>query len=332
MAYRKLYVGTALTIFLLLAGVLAAPDGKTAVAAEREYPSREIELVVPFPPGGPADTSARIIAPKMASILGVPVIIVNKPGGGGAIGSAYVAKAKPDGYTVNAPPNPPLTIIPILQKDLPYQVTDFVPVGSYAADASVIAARPGAPFKTLEELVDHARKNPGKLNFGSAGLGTVSFFTMELLKLSYGLDIAHVPFTGAGPLRSAILGGHVHLASTGFTAFGPLIRSGDLLPLASTAARRHPAFPQIPTMAEKGFPEAALNIWMGLYVPAKTPLAAVEVLAKALAQAARDASVVGAIEKTGMQMDYRDAEGTRRLLEDEHKAVRAAAKKLGMTK
>jgi len=320
------------SILGLLGGLLVPLAGGPAHAAERGYPAREIEFVVPFPPGGPADISARIIAPRMAALLGVPVVVTNKPGGGGAVGAAFVANARPDGYTVYASTNPPLTITTVIQKDVPYRMGDLVPVGSYAVDGNVFAVRADAPFRTLEELADYARKQPGKLSYGSAGLGTVAFFTMELFKLSAGVDIAHVPFAGGGPLKNAILGGHVQVASTGISALAAVIHSGNLQPLAITSPKRLPAFPQIPTMAEKGYPEASLTIWMGLYVPAKAPPAVVDVLGKALAQAARDPAVVGAVEKAGMQGEYRDAAATHRLLEAEHSAIRGAAQKLGMDK
>lgn len=320
------------TLPVLVLSMLGLVPSLATPAAGAEYPGREIELVVSFPPGGPADTSARIIQPKLSAILGVPVVVVNKTGGGGAVGADYAAKARPDGYTVYSSTNSVLTISPVVQKGLPYQMADFTPIGAYAADLGVITARAGAPWKTLEEFVEHAKRNPGKYNYGSAGFGTVSFFTMELFKLSYGLDIAHVPFQGTGPAKNAILGGHVTLASSGFGSFAPLFRSGDLIPLVTTAAKRVAAFPNVPTMAEKGFPEASLNIWMGLYVPAKTPRPVVDVLVKALAQAAKDPSVVAAFEKAGMFAEYHAPEETARLLQNETASVRKVAEKLGIGK
>ena len=322
----------AMALLGLFAGAAAPLGAGPGWAAEKEYPNREIEFVVSFPPGGPADTAARIIQPKMSAILGVPVVVVNKTGGGGALGADHAAKAKPNGYTVYASTNSVLTISPVIVKDIPYRMADFAPIGSYIADLGVITSRAGAPWKTLEEFVEHAKKNPGKLNYGSAGLGTVSFFTMELFKLSYGLDIAHVPFQGTGPVKNAIMGGHVTLASSGFGSFAPLFRSGDLIPLVTTAAKRVAAFPNVPTMAEKGFPEASLNIWMGLYVPAKTPKAVQDVLVKALTQAAKDPAVVAATEKAGMYMDYRDPAETQKLLESETASVRKVAERLGIGK
>jgi tripartite-type tricarboxylate transporter receptor subunit TctC len=220
---------------------LAVLGGAPAWAAE--YPAREIEMIVSFPAGGPADASARILAPVLSRALGVPIAVVNKTGGGGSVGADYVAKAKPDGATIYNSTNSALTISPVILKDISYKIGDFTPIGAYAADLGVITVRAGGPARTLEEFVDHARKNPGKLTYGSAGLGTVSFFTMELFKLAYGLDITHVPFQGTGPVKNAILGGHVTVATSGLGSLAPLIRSGDLVPLVTTAPKRVAAFP-----------------------------------------------------------------------------------------
>jgi len=300
-------------------------------ARAADFPAREIELVVSFPAGGPADTSARIVAPKLSAILGVPVVVANKPGGGGAIGADYVAKARPDGHTVYAATNSPLTINPHLQK-VPYKMADFAPLGAYAVDLGVITTRGGGPAKTLQEFVDYARKNPGKLSYGSAGFGTVSFFTMELFKIAYGLDLTHVPFQGTGPVKNAIMGGHVTVATSGFGSLAPLIKSGDLVALVTTAPRRVPEFPNVPTMAETGHAEASLNIWMGLYVPVKTPKPAQDTLAKALAQAARDPGVISAIEKAGMHVDYKDAAETQKTLDAETTTVAKVVEKLHLAK
>jgi tripartite-type tricarboxylate transporter receptor subunit TctC len=301
-------------------------------AGAADFPSREIELIVSFPAGGPADTAARIIAPKLSAILKVPVVVVNKTGGGGAVGADYVAKAKPDGYTVYASTNSVLTISPHLVKNLPYKLSDFTPLGAYGVDLGVITVRGGGPAKTLEEFVEYAKKNPGKLSYGSAGFGTVSFFTMEMFKLAYGLDLAHVPFQGTGPVKNAIMGGHVNVATSGFGSLAPLIKSGDLVALVTTSPRRVAAFPSVPTMVEKGFPDASLNIWLGLYVPAKTPKPVVDVLVKALAEAARDPAIAAAIEKAGMQVDYRDPAETQKLLDTEGANVSRVIEKLGIGK
>src|SRR5712664_3293759 len=173
------FMGAAATVMVLLAGNAPA-------RAQAPYPTRPVEFIIPFAPGGPTDTAIRLIQPQLSANLGVPVVIVNKAGGGGALGMDAVAKAKPDGYTLAATVRSTLTILPATQPDVPYKVSDFAPIGTYAIDSGVILVKAGAPWKTLEEFVDHARKNPGTLTYGSAGLGTNSYFNMELLQQAYG--------------------------------------------------------------------------------------------------------------------------------------------------
>ena len=318
-------------VFSVVLALMLSPLGQGR-AWSAEYPVRDIEMIVSFPAGGPADASARILAPKLSQVLGVPIAVVNKTGGGGSVGTDYVAKAKPDGSVIYNSTNAAFTISPAVLKDITYKLSDFTAIGAYAADLGVITVRAGGPARTLEEFVEHARKNPGKLTYGSAGLGTVSFFTMELFKLAYGLDITHVPFQGTGPAKNAILGGHVNVACSGLGSLAPLIRSGDLIPLVTTAPRRVPGFPQVPTMAEKGFPDASLNIWMGVFVPARTPKPVVEALTRAFNQAAKDSTVLAGLEKAGMQGFYHTGEETTRLLEQEAATVAKVADKVGLRK
>src|SRR2546426_7867636 len=301
-------------------------------AAQPAYAARPIEVSTPLPRGGPADTAARIIQPKLSAALGVPLVLVNKSGGGGALAADYVSKSKPDGYTVFAATNAPVTIVAATQPDISYRPADFAAIGTSMTDVSVFVGKAGSPWKTLEEFVEYVRKNPGKLSYGSAGLGTVSFFAFELFKHAYGLDITHVPFQGGGPVKNAIMGGHVTIASSGLNSFAPLMKSGDLIALATSAPKRVPAFPDVPTLAEKGLPDASLNIWMALFVPAKTPQGVVDTLAHALEQTMKEPSVVTAVEKAGMVVDYRGPSATAKLLETEYEAVKKVATRLGIGK
>lgn len=243
-------------LLIMVISVLVAGHAQ----AQTGYPTCQVEFIVPFPPGGPNDTAARLIQPQMSANPGAQVVIVNKGGGGGALGADYVMKARPDGYTLYFTTNTTLTILPAMQSDVSHRLSDFLTVGSTMADFGSMTTRPGNPWKTLEELEDHARKNPGKLSYGSAGVGTLSSLAMGIFKMSYGLDIAHVPFQGSGPVKNAILGGHVQAASSGLSSMEPLIKSDDLIAVVTTAPKRLPAYPNIPTMAEKGFPEATLNL------------------------------------------------------------------------
>jgi tripartite-type tricarboxylate transporter receptor subunit TctC len=320
----------ALTALSALA--LALASGAAPAPAQAPYPDRAIELVVTFPPGGPTDTAARIVQPFLAKELKVPVVLVNKGGGGGAVGMDAVAKARPDGYTIAATVRSTTTITPAVQADVTYRLSDFEMIGAYAASPQAIVARKGAPWRTLEELIADVQKNPGKLTYGSAGQGTNSFFTMELLKLARGLDIAHVPFGGSGPVKNAILGGHVPLAAVSLSTVIPVIKSGDVIGLVISGDRRNPALPDVPTMAEKGVAEASLSTIMEIYAPAKTPQAVVDRLAQTLAAVMKNPETIAALDKAGLEPYHRSPEASRREAEREYDTVQAAAKKLGLAK
>ncbi|TMQ14786.1 MAG: tripartite tricarboxylate transporter substrate binding protein [Candidatus Rokuibacteriota bacterium] len=312
----------ALATLVLLA--LAVP------AVAQQYPARPVEFVIPFAPGGPTDTAIRIIQPQLAANLGAAVVLVNKPGGGGAVGMDGVAKARPDGYTLAATVRSTLTILPATQPDVTYKIADFAVIGSYAIDSGVILVKAGAPWKTLEAFVEYARKNPGTVTYGSAGLGTNSYFNMELLQQAYGLTLSHVPFNGSGPVKNAILGGHVPIGAAALSAVLSVIRSGDIVALATSASKRVPAIPGTPTMTEKGQPEASLSTWMELYAPARTPKAIVDRLAAALEKTMKDPAVIAAIDKAGLTAEYHDPAATLRLVERENEIVVGLAKKLNL--
>lgn len=324
----KKKVGFAMFSFVLLMAIFS----NLGWSQEEKYPTRQIECIVNFPPGGPLDTSIRIIQPGLQAALGVPVVLTTKGGAAGALGADFVNKAKPDGYTILASANAALTVAPNVNPQITYKYTDFAHICSYTADPGVITSKAGAPWKNLEGLVEYAKKNPGKLNYGSPGMGTVAYFAMEIFKLSYGLDIVPVHFQGTGPIKNAILGGHVDLAASGFGSLAPLIRAGNIFPLVSTAPKRVEAFPDVPTMAEKGFPDASLNIWFGLFVPQKCPKVVVDKLATAMERVMKDPAVNSQIEKAGLFVDYRDSEGTFKLVETEFAAVAKVVKKMGIGK
>ena len=312
--------------------IVALLGTSASARAQASYPTRPIECVIPFAPGGPTDTAIRIIQPQLSANLGVPLVLVNKAGGGGALGMDAVAKAKPDGYTLAATVRSTVTILPATQPDVTYKLSDFAVVGAYAVDSQVVLVKSGSPWKTLEELVDSARKNPGKLSYGTAGLGTNSFFTMELLKLTYGLDMTHVPFGGSGPVKNAVLGGHVQVGAASLSPMLSVLRSGDVVALAISATKRIPSIPSVPTMTEKGQPDASLSTWAEIYTPAKTPKAIVERLAQALEKTMKDPNVVSAIDKAGLVVEYHSPEETLKLIQRENEIVVRLAKQLGLGK
>src|SRR3989454_2771929 len=321
---RSLLVAAAL---LTLA---VAPLAVVPRAWAQPYPARPIQFIIPFATGAPTATAMRLIPPQLAANLGVPVVLVNKPGGGGAVGMDGVAKAKPDGYTVAATVRSTVTILPATQPDVTYKLSDFAVVGAFAFDSGVVFVKAGAPWKTLEELVDSMKKNPGKVTYGSAGLGTNSYFNMELLQQAYGVTLAHVPFSGSGPVKNALLGGHVPIGAAALSAVLSVVRSGDLVVLATSASKRLPVIASAPTMTEKGQPDASLSRWMELYAPGKTPKPIVDRLSAALEKTMRDPDVIAAIDKAGLTVEYRDPAATLTLVERENAVVTRLARKLNL--
>jgi tripartite-type tricarboxylate transporter receptor subunit TctC len=318
--------GLVITVVCLMA--LASP----LYGAEERYPTRQIEFIINFPPGGPLDSVTRIIQPPLQAALGVPIILTTKGGAAGALGTDFVAKAKPDGYTLLSTTNPSLTIAPHVNPQIPYKISDLTPVCVFGADLGFISSKPGAPWKNLEELVEYAKKNPGKLNYGSPGLGTVAYFAMEIFKLSYGLDIVPVHFQGTGPVKNAILGGHVDLAASGFGSMGSLVKAKSITGLVTTTVKRLPDYPDIPTMAEKGFPDACLNIWAGLFAPKQCPPVVANRIGAAMEKIMKDPAVVRQMEAAGFFIDYRNSENTAKLIEEESKTVGKVVQKTGMGK
>jgi tripartite-type tricarboxylate transporter receptor subunit TctC len=214
-----------------------------------------------------------------------------------------------------------LSVKTAIDKNTPYKIEDLAPLGMYAVDVGILAAQPALGIKTIEELIEHARKNPDRLSFASAGQGTTTHISAELLKHAVGIKMLHVPFRGSGPAAQAMLGGHVPLISGAYSSLRPLLENGTVIPLITTAPRRLPALADVPTLAEKGYERAALNIWNALYVPAATPQPIFEQLAGALAQASRNEAMNAAIVRAGMQPDYGDAARARRLLRQEYEVV-----------
>jgi tripartite-type tricarboxylate transporter receptor subunit TctC len=303
----------------LIAGILAALAALPVLAQQ----GRPIELVVPAPPGGFNDVTARILQPSLSAQLGAPVVVISKPGANFVIGTDYVAKGAANALAVGLLPNAPITIATAMKQPLPYQLNDLVAVGIVCADVSVITAARETPFGTLEEMVEFARRNPGKLTYASAGQGSVNSLAMEMIKQVYKLDITHVPYQGSGPARTAVLGGHTALGATGLSPMLTLLRSGEVKGIVTTAAGPVPGLPNMPTMAAKGFPEASLNLWLGIFVSSRAPRETLDRLGQSLARTMKEPAVVSQLEKAGLIVDYRDAAGAAKLIEAELRALRS---------
>ena len=267
-----------------------------AISEAAEYPTKTIQIINPFPPGAVTDIVARIVAPKMTAILGQQVIIVNKAGGGGAVGIQAAKDAVPDGYTILVTP-PPILLIPLVNKNSGFAMKDFTPLTLATSSPNTTVVKADAPWKTLEEFIAEAAKNPGALTYGSAGPGTTPHFIGELVKLKTKIDLTHVPLGSESAAATAVLGGHVNIAFLTLGTTRSHIEAGTMRALAVASNRRLKDFPNIPTTVEKGFPELNLKIWVGFFAPAKTPAAIVKRLAAALSESLKDTEVAAHIEK-----------------------------------
>jgi tripartite-type tricarboxylate transporter receptor subunit TctC len=266
-----------------------------------DYPEKPIRLVLPFPAGGAVDIVSRMFAAKMADDLGKPIIIENKAGAGGIIATDSVAKAPPDGYTLLVT-TPNHTITPALLPSLPYDTEkDLAPVSVIAEVPEVLVSHPGAPFSTFGEFVEYAKKNPGMLNYASAGTGTLPHVTMELLLRRLGLQVEHIPYRGAAPAMTDLLAGVVQLKMDTYTTSNPQVVAGRLFMLGIASRHRSKLMPDTPTIAELGLPGYEGMLWIAILAPAGTPKAVIDKLAAASAKAARAPDIVARLQRDGIE-------------------------------
>jgi tripartite-type tricarboxylate transporter receptor subunit TctC len=258
--------------FLAFSLAVAATGVATSVVRAEDYPARAVTLVVPFTPGGSTDFLGRVVGDQMAHGLGQPVVIDNRPGAGGSVGSAVVAKADPDGYTLLLGHIGTLAFNPSLYPKLPYNpVADFAPISMVARLPNVLVVHPSVPANSVAELIDHARQHPGELNYSSGGKGSAAHIAMAAFAAAAGLDLVHVPYKGTAPGITDLIGGRVHLTMTGGPAVLPFAREGKLRALAVSSATRLTAAPELPTIAEAALPGFEASQWYGIVAPSGTP-------------------------------------------------------------
>src|SRR5262245_60067033 len=259
--------------------------GAAALAVEpppaQPYPERPIKRTFPFPPAAPMDRLAGWVGQQLQGSLKQPVIVENRAGAGGALGSKAVATAEPDGYTLLWGSSGTLAILPTLNPNLDYDPRAFTPVALVSLLPHVMVVPPAVPAASIAEFVAHAKANPGKLNFG-ASLGTPPHLMGSLFKYLAGIDIVYIPYKGAAPSIADMLGGQTHMQFDALTVLYPLIQEGKLRALAVTSAQRWAALPDVPTMIESGFPTFPQNAWSGVLLPARTPAAIVAKLNAAI--------------------------------------------------
>lgn len=301
--------------------------------AQGKYPSRPIELVVPMAPGGSADITARLYSEDLGKELKAPVNIVNRAGGAGIQGTTFAARAKKDGYTLLQGSATYLVIMPIISNEVTYDpVKDFIPLGYFVSVPSVFNVRSDSPFKTLNDLIEFARKNPGKLNNGAGGLGTVSNFNLEILCAKNNIKINTIPFKSGGEALPALLGGHVDMVMGTLSTEASQFKAGKLRGLAITSKTRHPDFPDIPTTAELGYPYVNLSVWQGLFAPAGLPQSVVDALIPAIEKVLKSPEVVKRALNAGYIPEYKGPEEFRKFLESEIQTVAKIAKDINMSK
>jgi len=253
-------------------------------ALAQDYPNRPIRFIVPYPPAGGTDIVARILTEPLATVLGQPIVIDNRGGAAGNLGTDLAAKAAPDGYTILFTLSSH-TINPKLYDKLPFDVEkDFVPISLAALIPQILVANPAVPVNNVQELIALAKREPGKLNYASVGTGSPGHIAGELFKLKTGVDIVHVPYKGGGPAVTDTLGGQVQLLFVSIPAAMQYVKAGKLKALAVTSDKRSLAAPEIPTIAESGVPDCVVNSWYGALAPAKTPPAIVAKLQAAFAK------------------------------------------------
>ncbi|THF65239.1 Bug family tripartite tricarboxylate transporter substrate binding protein [Pseudothauera rhizosphaerae] len=292
----------AVAAFGILAGPFAAAPAHAQAA---NWPAKQLTLIVPFPPGGGADTIGRFYAEQLSAALGQPVVVENKPGAGTAIAAEYVAKAAPDGYTLSLATAGQLTILPNLAKELRFDPEkSFAPVSVVASIPNVIAVNGNLGVNSLQELIAAAKAKPGAITYSSCGNGTLCHLAGELFKSLAGVDLLHVPYKGSAPAITALLGGEVDVSVDTLTILSPQIRAGKVKGLVLSTAERSPLLPDVPSAAEAGVPDFITSGWFGIVLPAGTPNAIVERLNGEIAKIAKAPSTSERFAQNGITVEY----------------------------
>ena len=260
--------------------------------AQEPYPTKPITIVVPFPTGGSTDILARRIGEKLAVVFKQPVVIENKPGAGGTIGAAHVAKSAPDGHTLLLGVTGSNAIGPALYKDLKYDtVKDFAPVSMVSISPLLLVVNPNVPAKSLEQFVQLAKTKTPKLTHGTPGNGTSMHLTAEMFEIATQVDLVHVPYKGSAQVLTDLLGGQIDAMFSDVQVLMPMVQAGKVVPIAVSSAKRHPLLPDVPTMAEKGYAGFEALSWQGLFAPAGTPPAVVSLLSQEVTKALRSPDI-----------------------------------------
>lgn len=311
---------------------LAALLGVSTLSLAQDYPTKPVTMIAPFPPGGVADIVGRPLAASMEKTLGRPVLVVNRSGAGGAVGTTAVAKAAPDGYTILMSLSS-ISIFPVSDpingKPAPYTLADFAPIALVTSDPTVLVVAADGPYKTIQEFIASARAYPGQMNYSSSGVYGTLHVAMEMFANAAGIKLFHVPYQGGGPAVAALLGGQVHALASGPAAAVAQIKGGKMRALAGWGDKRLPMMPDLPTFKELGYKDVEFYIWSGVFAPAATPAPVIARLRAAVRAAVNDPQFKGAMEKVSTPISYLDAPEFAKFLAADAARLKVAVEKIG---
>ena len=319
-------------INILLPALLILFFGMTVESPGQEkYPDRPITIVAPFPPGGVADLTARPVAAALEKVTKNPVVVVNKTGAAGAVGMSFVANSKPDGYNLLMALSS-ISIIPeadkLFDRKPAYTMDQLIPIALIAADPTIFVVNASRPWKNLKEFVDDAKKRPGEISYSSSGVYGTLHMAMEMLTHGAGLNLKHIPYSGAGPALTALLGGHVDILASGPAVVIPQIKAGKIRPLAGWGAKRVAALPDVATFKELGY-DIEFYIWAGLFAPRGTSPAVMKTIRESVKQAVDSAEFKAAMEKLQTPIAYLDAPEFQKFWDKDAKMLTDAIKRIG---
>jgi len=315
-------------LLVILIGLLFASFDITV--AQEKYPSKPITMIITLGPGTVPDVVGRVVSEPLRQELKTDILFEYKTGAIGVIGSDFVAKSKPDGYTLGSLNGPSFTNVAVITPNLPYDpLKDFTALANVGVTTALIAVNANSPWKTLDEFISHAKKNPGKVSCGTSGVGSSGHFNLELLKIAAGAQINHVPYKAGSPANiAALLGSHIDCASQIWPVVSSHVRAGTLRILAVTGTIKE--FPQFPTFAKLGFARVNLDVWFGFFGPANLPRDVTGKLVPALAKAIKDPEIITKLDKGGFTVAYEDPKELLERIKREYAVVRDVAQKAGI--
>jgi tripartite-type tricarboxylate transporter receptor subunit TctC len=304
-------------IFVLIVLCFTVSLVPSAAQSQTDYPNKPIQMVVPYPAGGSADLFARVVGEKLREYVGQPVLVLNKPGAGTALGAGFVATSKPDGYTLYAAAAGIFVYLHVLNPGFQHRLSDFAPIAALAKYPQVAVVHKDIPVNNLKEMVDYIKKTPGKLTYCSVGVASAGHLLWESLKQAQGLDIEHVPYTGFAPALTALVGGQSHFAIFPFSSLVTKQVQARTIRLVGVMGAKSPFLPDTLTSAEQGFPDLIYDSYLSFLAPAKTPEAIVKKLEGLLEKAAHDNALREKVQDLGFTVEFLNSQRTQKYLEGE---------------